>query len=334
MSVHQFDPNMLPDDEFLPGSLKYLVPGNLCRLLDGRRTPGEIVQIDLRRAMFTWRIGKFEDEGKEWRLPVEEVERYQFDKSARTMGAEEVDKLRAAVSRFQKPLILQANEPARRRAEKEIDQVEGSIQRWLTQRSDFIKRGAALDLESIDGPEELAEDLIRYMDHAGLLEQEVRTSKNMVLNPNSGEWIKGMEIVLAEMGLISYTGKIPRTEDIFKGPGARQIRRSYLIHRLGFVRAYFHLLGFQEVVLFRGMSTESDWQPKPRSLLSTTFSLTVAKSFAKFKRDDKFLGAYLLKFSAPVERLFMTFLETREMNQQYREAEAVVLFDPQWTWIP
>ena len=36
----------------------------------------------------------------------------------------------------------------------------------------------------------------------------------------------------------------------------------------------------------------------------------------------------LLRQVVPVERLFMTYLETAAMNDRFREAEAVLLFEP------
>ena len=41
---------------------------------------------------------------------------------------------------------------------------------------------------------------------------------------NSGEWMKGMLIVLAEMGLVSYSGRVVRTPDLFEGIGAKARR--------------------------------------------------------------------------------------------------------------
>jgi hypothetical protein len=289
--------------------------------------------MDLQSAMFIWRIEKFEDRGKEWCLPAEQVERYQFEQDSRSLDPDEIQKVQAAISKFQKPLIIHKGTSELRRTETAIHKVEETTKQWLTDHSDFFQLGSNLDFNSRRGPQTLIKDLIRYMDQLGFREQETRTSENIVLNPNSGEWVKGMEIVLAEMGLVQYVGKIPRTSGIFKGAGERAIRRSYLIHRLGFLRATFHLLGIAEVVLYRGMSTELNWAKRDRSLLSSTFSLRVAKSFAHFNRVDKYHGAYLLKFTVPVERLFMTYLETRAMNQRYPEAEAILLFDPKWTFI-
>ncbi len=64
MKTHQFRTNIPSDNLFLPGELKYLVPGNKCRLLDQRRTPGKILSIDMFGGFFRWEILDFEDVGK------------------------------------------------------------------------------------------------------------------------------------------------------------------------------------------------------------------------------------------------------------------------------
>ena len=43
-------------------------------------------------------------------------------------------------------------------------------------------------------------------------------------------------------------------------------------------------------------------------------------------RDPTNTGA-LLRQSVPVERIFMSFLETVQMNRQFKEAEAILLYD-------
>jgi hypothetical protein len=191
----------------------------------------------------------------------------------------------------------------------------------------FFRNQEQLDLKSGTASKSLAEDLIRYMRSVGMEDIEGRTANSMVLNPNSGEWIKGMAIVLAEMGLVPYRDKIPRTQDIFEGLGRKENRRRYLNHRLAFVRAYFHLLGIKEVTLYRGMATEWAWgkRPSSRTFVSFTFSIKVAGSHCDFRRSDR-RHSYLLKRTLSVEDLFMTSLETGAMSRQYREAEALVLY--------
>ena len=36
----------------------------------------------------------------------------------------------------------------------------------------------------------------------------------------------------------------------------------------------------------------------------------------------------LMSQEVPLERIFMTYMETRQMNHPYRESEAVLLYDP------
>lgn len=134
-----------------------------------------------------------------------------------------------------------------------------------------------------------------------------------------------MNIILAEMGLVAYKGKIQRTKNIFKNPGTKEKRKKYLINRLAFLRAYFKLLQINEVVLYRSMATESDWRNLPRTFLSCTFNLRVAKSFSDLKRKSKFKNSYITKMTVPVKQIFMTYLETEAMNQHYKEAEAIIL---------
>jgi hypothetical protein len=44
--IYEYNPDMLPDACFQDGSLKYIVPGNEGRMLDGRRTPVRVLEIE------------------------------------------------------------------------------------------------------------------------------------------------------------------------------------------------------------------------------------------------------------------------------------------------
>ena len=326
MPIHKSNPDRRPDSDFIPGELALLVPGNRCRLLDGRRTPGVIESCDHNSAVFVWRIKDFEDEGKTWTLPAEDVKRFQFEKGSGRLPAEEAQSLRERVEGFQKPLEIRADPEIRKVTERAIIYLKGGAKSWLKINSRFFGEGRRLDFGSREGPASLAEDLLRYMAEHGLKDLEQRTAENIVLNPFSGELVKGMIITLAEMGLVDFQGKIPRIQGTFEGRTSQTHRKKYLIHRLAFVRAYFELLDIDEVVLYRGMSTEGEWRQCGRSFLSCTFSQKVAGAFAEFKRGDKYRHAYLVKTTVPVDRLWMTYLETAAMNRQYLEAEALVLY--------
>lgn len=326
MSTHRQGQNMKADSEYIAGELAFLVIGNKCRLMDGRRTNGFIESYDIESAMFRWRITQYEDSGKCWDLPAEYVSRFQFEKDSKRLSNQILEEINLMVKKYQEKLYIEPNEKARRLTEVRIEVVKKDIILWLKNNSDFILNNMKLDIKSKIGSRVLAEDLKRYMKSINLIEIEEVTTNAMVLNPNSGEWIKGMSITLAELGLASYYSTIPRTKDIFIGIGSKQYREKYLIHRLAFVRAFFNLIGIDEVVLYRGMSTEKSFRNLKRTYLSCTFSLDVAKEFSDMDINSKYRNSYLLKMTCPVEKIFMTYYETESMNSQYKEAEAIIFF--------
>jgi hypothetical protein len=323
--IHQSDPNMAPDADFLPGDIELLCEGNACRLLDARRTPGRIEKLMDECAMFRWRITAFEHAGRFWEVPAEDVVDYQFAKGAARLAPDRVRTLRAAIWEFQLPLVVEASQETLGETQSAISLAQDEVKAWMVAESEFLRNGEKLSLGSRVGSVSLARDLTKYMASLGLGEIERKTAEAVVLNPNSGEWVKGMEIVLGEMGLVRYESKVPRTKDIFSGLGAKESRRRYLLRRLAFVRAYFGLIGMDEVALYRGAGVEGCRVRTAGSFTSYTFDLRVARSFCDFDRVSKFRHSYLLKTTLPVDRLFMTYLETAAMNESYREAEALAL---------
>lgn len=327
MAVHQYDNDMRSDTEFINGNIDFLAEGNHCRLLDGRRTSGIIEKYFKDSAMFRWRITKYEDKGKYWDLPAENIKRFQFEKDSKRLSSKEILGIEKAIENYQKIITITVDEDERENILEEVKETMEETVGWLKENSLFIRNGEKLNFSSAEGPEDLAKDLKSYMKYIGLSKEEELTADTMVLNPNSGEWIKGMKIVLAEMGLASFKGKVPRTKDIFQGIGSKENRRKYIINRLAFIRAYFSMLGINEVILYRGMSNENLWQDISRTLLPCTFSLEVGQAFSDFNRESKYRSSYLVKMTVPVEKLFMTYLETEAMNRQYKEAEALILYD-------
>jgi hypothetical protein len=184
----------------------------------------------------------------------------------------------------------------------------------------------SLDALSYDHAQVIGHCLTGFMESVSLGDQEELTSQTYVLNPFSGEWIKGLEIACAELGLKEFTGAAPRTSDLFLGPGNKQLRKKYIIHRLAFVRTLFRSLGHHEVVLFRGMAAEGNWHVhSTRFFSSWTFSKEVAEAFVACNKRAK--HSYLLKRTMSIEKLFLTYVETAAMNRQYREREAIVIHD-------
>ncbi len=327
MGIHQSDSERKPDSCFVPGKLEFLMAGNTGRLLDGRRTPGYVGQVWPEWAMFRWHITGFEDAGRYWDLPAEWVQRMQFEPDSQRLDSTDLEKLKKRISDYSRPLIRDID-PQRR--EKEIKEIKNRAQKarsWLESNSECIAGGQRLDLESRRGSPALARDLQAYMAEKGLEGLEEKTADIMVLNPSSGEWIKGMAIVAAEMGLTRFRGQVPRLPDIFSGEGCREIRAEYLRDRTGFIQAFFQLQDRQEVALYRGMATEGDFKEIERSFLSCTFSLEVARSFCGLDQEENYRNFYLLKMTVPVSRIFMSYLETEAMNRQYLEAEAHIFYD-------
>lgn len=327
-STHQHRETAPSDEGFQPGELRFLVVGNSCRLLDGRRTPGRIEAYDPRSAVFTWRITAFEDKGKSWEVPAEEIRRFQFPGDARRLTGPARREIQERVAALNKLLDLSPEPEEKARTEQALRKETEAVSGWLEKHSRFFSEQDSLDWEALTGPVSLCDDMEVFMKEQGLIDLERETSRKMVLNPHWWEWIKGMKIVLAEMGLAPYAGKIPRKADIFKGSGRKHLRRTYLVKRLGFLRAVFQKLGHTEVTLYRGMSTETSWRAhQPRTFLSFTFSEKVARDFADLSRQSRFKHAYILKRTFPVQTLLMTCLETAAMNTQYQEAEAIILGD-------
>ena len=326
MSIHQQHKHKRPDSEFAPGQLAYIVAGNSGRLLDGRRTPGYIESYDPTSAMFMWRITDFEDKGKCWVIPAYKITSYQFEKDSKLLPEAEVEAIEKRCAELDKMLVITGDEETYKATQTIIEATAKEAMAWLKEKGAFARHGAKLDIKGDEGNPYLYSDLIRYMEDHGLGEVEQKTADQWVLNPYSGEWIKGMRIVMAELGLIDLNEKIPRTDSIFQGLGDKAKRRDYIIHRMAFIQAYFALLGIDRMTLYRGMGTYGAPRETPRTLMSATFSLAVAQSFSDMDSEGEGVTyAYCIRFEYPVRYLFMTYYETEAFNGRYKEQEALVL---------
>lgn len=324
MSIHMQDENKRNDSEFKDGALQWLKEGNLCRLLDGRRTTGYIETIFEQSAMFRWRITQFEDKGKYWDLPFNAVNSFQFELQVEPIPPEKVAHYEALEASFSKVLHIIRTLNHYEETQKELALFEHEAMAYIQKQTGEI---SGFDLEHFTVNETLFDVFESYMASHDLIKEELRTQMLLVLNPDSGEWMKGLKIVLAEMGLTSYKGMIPRTADIFEGRNSKENRKKYLLHRLAFLRACYRYFGHEEVPLFRGMATESEYTRVERSLVSCTFDCKVAQSFSGFEPVCPYRNGYVVKMTVPVDQLFMTYNETRAMSQQYKEAEAVIFYN-------
>ncbi len=85
--------------------------------------------------------------------------------------------------------------------------------------------------------------------------------------------------------------------------------------------------GLEDVTLYRGAAVDGPLPPpSASSFMSATFSSEVAA--AHYEGGASTHTAVLWRQRVPVTRLLMTFLETREMNRRFLEAEAVLIAEP------
>ena len=94
--------------------------GNRGRLLDPRRTPVVVTDVAPNEGGFEVQIEAFEDQGARWELPLEEVGRFQFEHGASRAGAGALAELKAARERFDRELVIDAEESAKRRTLERI----------------------------------------------------------------------------------------------------------------------------------------------------------------------------------------------------------------------
>lgn len=325
--MHEQHTILEPDDNFDPGTLAHLVVGNEGRVLDGRRTPGFIEHYDEESAMFLWRITGFEDAGNCWEIPAEQINCYQFRKGSLRLPQEEVFRISKRCEKLNQILSIPKSETVRAETEQAIGKQEKMAAEWIKRNSAFYQAGTGFDFGAKEGIELLYGDLENYLRENGLYEAEKETAEQYLLNPYSGEWIKGMKIVMAELGLIAYNGTYPRKKETFQGYGSKEKRIAYIIARTAFVRSIFKLKGITEIPLFRGMASEIDFYETPQTLVSTTCSVSTAMEFADMKQSSKVRSAYVVKVTCPVENLFMTFFETRQFSERYKEQETVIFYD-------
>jgi hypothetical protein len=327
MTIYERDPHRAPDSEFEPGRDHHLVPGNTGRMLDHRRTPVSVAAVRPTAGTFVVRIEAFEDAGALWEIEVENVGYCQFARGGRRAAEADLAVLRDAVRRFDRTETVPRNAAAAPETNARLVTERAEAARWLDTHSEFFAAGAGLpDPAAREGDPRLYRDLRAYMTARGLWDLEAPFARQFVSNPASGETVKGHRIVLAELGLVTYQGKIVRDPATFREPWSRSRRAEHILVRLGFVHAVLAGSGHSHVLLYRGCSAEEPLlAPRNHSFVSTTFSEAVAQSH--YASAPPGSNRLLACQSVPIARIFMTYLETEPMNEAYREAEAVLLFD-------
>jgi hypothetical protein len=324
--VYQSGAGPATDSGFAAGALRHLVVGRGARLLDPRRTPVQVTAVDLGRGYFEVEILAFEDAGARWLVPLESVHRYQFEPGP-DATRDDVTAMREVVAVLNRPFTVPVHPDSGARSLRRLGEERALARRWLDDAG-----VGAVDLEPLvrarSGEPAFYDLLTRYLREHGLADLEAGFTGTFVSNPWSGEVVKGHAIVLAELGLCAYTGTVVRDPALFTGAWTRERRGLHLLTRMAFVQALLTHAGPADTALFRGFSVDGPLAPRPSSsFVSATFSSDVAMAHFTAGHPSASTGV-LYRQPLPVDRLFMTFVETSAMNRQYREAEAVLIGDP------
>ncbi|HEY5160822.1 MAG TPA: hypothetical protein VII83_07090 [Gaiellaceae bacterium] len=318
LPIYLTDSNQRPDVDFLPGELRYLVGGNKGRLLDARRTPIEITGIDIARGYFEVEIQAFEDEGAHWLVPLEDADHYQFEIDSRVAPSATADELGDRVRELDRPMTIEIDSQARTRTLEHFAREKTMAIHWLDAHA-VGELDPSPQVEARYGDPVLFKLSKEYLHERQLEQMDSDFARVYVSNPSSGERVKGHAVVLAELGLCRYEGKIIRDPKLFDEEWSKARRAQHILVRLAFTQAFW-TRARQPVFLYRGFSTEESLDPRPTSFVSATFSKAVAEAHHPSSVRQQTL---------PLNRLFMTFLETEAMNRAYHEAEAVLIDDEQ-----
>ncbi|HZU40562.1 MAG TPA: hypothetical protein VE992_05905 [Solirubrobacteraceae bacterium] len=326
-SIYQSDPAAAPDSDYVPGELRHLVPGNRGRLLDPRRTPMHVTAVRPATGDFELEVDAFEDAGARWVLPLADVARFQFEPGGAVARASELAALEQARVRFDRPLRVPADASIRPRTLARLDAERARARAWLAGRGPSLHLDVGALIERRTGSEALFELAEAYLGERGLREQDAALSAVFVSNPASGELVKGHAIVAAELGLWPYAGQAVRDPAALAGAWGRAQRAEHLLARMGFTQAVWAALGHEELTLYRGAAAEGPLRERaPATFVSATFSRAVAQEH--FTGSPVTRAAVLWRVRVELERLFMSFLETRAFNERFREAEALLVGEP------
>jgi hypothetical protein len=321
--VYQFDPHKRPDSEFQAGSLSLLVAGNRGRLLDARRTPVRILELNLQEGTFEIEIDAFEDSGARWSMPFEDVGRFQFALGSSNASRQMLDACTDAVRRLDRPLVIEAAAQSRTQSMQRIVLAREQAAEWLDAEG-FDGIDITPHIASRDGDPRCSRLLHAYLTQLELAEMDAAFSAAFVSNPHAGELIKGHAIVLAELGLCSFHGKAVRGASLFDGDWSRRRRAEHLIARLAFTQALWARTTPLRPPLYRAMASDGMLdRARTGSFVSATFSIEVATDH--FRGGAGTQTAALLRRPLPAQRMLMSFLETPAMSRQFKEAEAVLI---------
>ena len=333
MNPYQTDPNRLPDSLFEEGSLQHLVVGNEARALDYRRTPLRVRELRESSGLAAMEILDFEDAGNTWDVPFEDISSFQFPLGSKLAGPNDLARYEASVRQLNKPGSIGCDPEARRTTLSELERAEREAALWLSAQPASPSTLPKPEFSRPTGLASLFDTLNLYMEHHGLADLEATFASHYVGKFHYSEFVKSHRIAIAEMGLVPYTGKILRDGAVLEGAFNRSGRRQHVIRRLGFVRALYAGLDTFPLLLYRGLHSPGFPQPtRNETFVSATTNLEIAETLSCFREPsnpDKegYRVGVLMSQRIALERVFMTYMETLQMNHPYRESEVVLLHD-------
>jgi hypothetical protein len=324
LPVYASDPEAAPDEEFEPGRLEHLVVGNAGRLLDPRRTPVSVIGIDLASGLFLAEVRAFEDQGARWRVPFEEVVRFQFRRGAAHAAAEPLRMYRAAVARFDRQASIKATASEAAATRSRLRGERSTARARLDAEGVPASLDAAACIARREGDPGLVSAVQAILAERGLAGLDHAFAAQYVSNPWSGDLVKGHAIVAGELGIGAYHGKVVRDPQCFAGEWSKARRAEHLLVRLALSTELWSRTGHSEVLLYRAMTSETALTARPATVfVSATFAREVAEE--QFGGGPRTRSAALYRKTIPLERIFMSFWETPALNGAYREAEAVLI---------
>ncbi len=327
--MYQSDPAALPDDQFSAGSLSWLVPGNHARMLDARRTPARVTGIDTQHGYFEVEILAFEDSGARWLVPLEEVSHYQFAPESACADAIAVASMENIIRQLDVTVRIAVEQESHRETMQQVAAERARADAWLAAHGAPDTIDVTPHIASRRGSQEAIRWLAEYLAESlppGLPDMDDRIASKYVSNPGSGDLVRAHLITMARLGLCGYHGKIIRDESSMSGTWSEERRAAHIRIRSGFVQALWSRAAPAGLMLYRGigLQTDAEFEPSRVGLISASMSRSVAESHFDSATSPT---AVLMRRELPVQRLFMTFLETAAMNGKYLEAEAVLFAD-------
>jgi hypothetical protein len=278
--IFQFNPDMAPDSNFEPGELQHLVKDNLGRLLDPRRTPVRLIAVHLETGMFEVELLDFEDKGARWLYPFEAIGKYQFALDSAKAPFQQIECFRDVIHRLDRPLSISCDDRVSKEMIASVMTERERAREWLSSESRFFASGELFQPGGLEGIPSLYEDLRAYMDYHGLIDMEDEFATQWMSNSESGEFIKGFRIVVAEMGLSPFEGTIMRDPCLFNEPWSKPRRAQYILKRMAFVQQVFSQNGIERPMLYRTLTCAGPLERRntTRSFISATFNREVAEA--------------------------------------------------------